>query len=49
MKRETVKGLNGKEIVFLTPETPEDYKTLREMEQKKQLSTKASFGDWKNG
>lgn len=37
-------GLNGKEITFYTPENDADLETLGKM---KNLSDKASFGDWK--
>lgn len=47
MKREVKKGLNGKEVIFLTPETPEEESDLRLEVKAGTVSDLNSFGDFK--
>ncbi len=45
MKKEIIRGTNGKEIVRLIPETEEDIKRLREMAKAEELDDRAGFRD----
>jgi hypothetical protein len=47
MKEYETTSINGKKIVFLVPETPEDHEFLKQNELDGKVSANASFGDWK--
>lgn len=47
MKEKVITGVNGKKIIFLTPETPEEEEELRIEVRVGTISDKNSFGDFK--
>jgi hypothetical protein len=47
MKKYKMKATDGSFVWFLSPETPEEELKLRKLEAAGKISSKASFGDWK--
>jgi DNA-binding MarR family transcriptional regulator len=48
MIREETVGIDGKKIVFLTPENKKDIEELKKKQTEGKLSDFNSFSDWKN-